>query len=77
MLRFSHCAVPVGKVPSGGMALTGSSRRGPDHQAEHVADEGGSVGGTGDDVERCRDLGGGNSTSCRWARAASTAAKFF
>ena len=23
MLRFSHCAVPVGKVPSMGMALTG------------------------------------------------------
>ncbi len=24
MLRFSHCAVPVGKVPSTGKTLTGS-----------------------------------------------------
>ena len=24
MLRFSHCAVPVGQVPSTGKALTGS-----------------------------------------------------
>ena len=30
-LRFSHCAVPVGKVPSSGNALTGSSSPRPSH----------------------------------------------
>ena len=58
MLRFSHCAVPVGKVPSMGMALTGrSSPFAGDDLGEHVCDE--VRGGGGDrrpQVEQRGDL---------------------
>ena len=51
MLRFSHCVVPVGKVPSTGKALTGSrvALAGDDHWRGDVLHEGSgaSAGTTG------------------------------
>ena len=78
MLRFSHCVVPVGQVPSTGKALTGSRSPLPAIiTAGHPLDEVRRLG-------RRRSAGGarvavavaGTLTSCRCASVASTAAKF-
>jgi hypothetical protein len=48
MLRFSHCVVPVGKVPSRGMALTGRSSPSPGDDARgKFLTKSGAAAGTG------------------------------
>ena len=76
MLRFSYCAVPVGKVPSTGSALTGSRSPLPAIIiAGDALDEVGRVGGHGRQPVpvAVADLDG-DATSCSAASAPSTAA---
>ena len=62
MLRFSHLAVPVGNVPSIGIAETGRQIAvSSDHWAEHVLNEVGRLGWNrrpqlGDAGHRCGHL---------------------
>ena len=78
MLRFSHCAVAVGKVPSMGMALTGRSSPSPAMiWAVNRCTNSGAAAGTGGRISNSEVTLSGTFTSCRWLSAASTAAKFF
>ena len=77
-LRFSHWPVPVGQVPSTGKALTGSASPLPasitavtrcTKSGAAAATIGGRARGLTSPPRAAR-------TSCRWARARSTAARF-
>jgi hypothetical protein len=77
MPRFSHRAVPVGKVPSAGSALTGSASPSPAiSRAVTCCTKGGASGGTGGRRSMVLVASAGKSTSWRWPSAASTAAQF-
>ena len=78
MFRFSHFAVPVGHVPSGGNALTGRrsplpARRTPETRWTKSGASVETAGG----MCRCVVTDAGTFTSLRPAAAPSTAAKFF
>ena len=78
MLRFSHCVVPVGKVPSRGMALTGRSSPSPAiMRAGELLHEIGRAAGTGGRKSKVVVASAGLSLHAEWQSAASTAAKFF
>ena len=77
MLRFSHCAVPVGQVPSTGNALTGS--RSPllaSITAVTRFTKSGAMSDTIGGSARVAVTAAGTFTSCRCASVWSTAAKF-
>ena len=79
MLRFSHCVVPVGKVPSSGMALTGRSSPSPAimRAVNFCTKSGASAGDGGPHIE----VGGGFRRDLHFEQVAQrgivTAAKFF
>ncbi len=78
MLRFSHCAVPVGKVPSTGIALTGSESPSPMMiGARTFWTNSGACAGTGGVIAMLLVAASGTLIWWRWSKAASTAAKFF
>src|SRR5208337_401314 len=78
MLRFSHMAVPVGKVPSMGIALTGSESPFPVTIVPKTSRTNfGACGDTAGSMSKSAVTLAGTFTSCMCASAASTAALFF
>src|SRR5664279_223742 len=78
MLRFSHCAVPVGNVPSTGKALTGSwSPRPAMISAVTSCTNFGASLATMGGILIVLDATAGTLTSIRLAMVWSTARKFF
>ena len=76
MLRFSHCAVPVGKLPSTGSAETGSRSPLPSSiMAVTRCTKSGAVRGTTGRRRSAESALPGSATSCSAASDASTAAK--
>ena len=76
MLRFSHCAVAVGKVPSTGIAETGSRSPLPSSiMAVTRCTKSGALRGTGGRRVWGESARAGTGTSSRAASEASTAAK--
>ena len=76
-LRFSHCAVPVGNVPSTGNALTGSSSPWPAIIGPSVIrTKAGASAGTGGTRSKVLVITPGTTTSCRCASDWSIASKF-
>src|ERR1035437_3588699 len=75
ILRFSHCAVAMGKVPSMGMALTGRSSPLPAMiWASTSLTKAGAAAGTGGRRSNEEETLSGTLTSWRWLSDASTAA---
>ncbi len=78
MLRFSHCVVATGQVPSTGNAETGSRSPLPDIiTAVTRLTKSGAASETVGGIGRVAVTVPGTFTSNRWARVWSTAAKFF
>ena len=78
MLRLSHFEVPVGKVPPGGSALTGRLSPCPEIMEPRTSrTNAGARDETGGRMLKVLEAYSGTRTSCRLARVASTAAKFF
>ena len=76
MLRFSHCVVPVGKVPSTGIAETGSRSPLPSIIIAVTRwTNSGAARGTIGRRDRTESAWPGTFTSCIAASEASTAAK--
>jgi hypothetical protein len=77
MFRFSHCAVAVGYVPSGGRALTGSRSPSPTIiWAVTFCTNGGASAGTGGRTAARLVTRAGSATSWSAASALSTASQF-
>ena len=77
MLRFSHAAVRLGKVPSTGIRLTGMSSPMPSiMRAVTCRTNSGALAGTNGGRSQVLFALAGTVTSCRRSRAASTALKF-
>ena len=77
MFRFSHFVVPVGKVPSMGMALTGIKSPSPEFiRLSPLRTNSGALAGTGGRISNFDEALSGSFTSCRFSSEASTAAKF-
>src|ERR1035438_9397385 len=77
MLRFSHCVVAVGKVPSIGIALTGIWSPSPVIiSASTLRTNSGALAETAGRISNFDEALCGMFTSCRFSSEESTAAKF-
>lgn len=77
MFRFSHFVVPVGKVPSMGIALTGIRSPSPEIiRLSTLRTNSGALAGTTGRISNFEEALVGSLTSCRFSSEESTAAKF-